>query len=92
MKNYLSIMRLSHWSKNIFVFVGLMFGGKLSGPIDEVFCAVGSAIGGFLCFSLAASAGSGHNLLIAILPRSSAAVSGSKLMVSSPSKGKLQSQ
>ena len=56
MKNYLLIMRPSHWSKNIFVFVGLVFGGKLIGPIDEVLLAVGSAVGGFFCFSLAASA------------------------------------
>jgi len=49
-------MRFFHWSKNIFLFVGLIFGGKLVGPVDEVLLAVGSAAGGFLCFSLAASA------------------------------------
>ncbi len=56
MKDYFLIMRPSHWSKNVFVFVGLVFGGKLIGPIDEVALAVGSAVGGFLCFSLASSA------------------------------------
>ena len=53
---FLQIMRPSHWSKNIFVFVGLVFGGKLAGPLDEVLLAVGSAVGGFFCFSLASSA------------------------------------
>jgi len=56
MKNYLLAMRPSHWSKSIFVFVGLVFGGKLAGPVDEVLLAIGSAVGGFFCFSLASSA------------------------------------
>ncbi len=56
MKRYLSIMRPSHWSKNGFVFAGLIFAGKLLGPADEVLWAVGRAIGGFFCFCLAASA------------------------------------
>lgn len=56
MKSYVSILRLSHWSKNIFVFVGLIFGGGLVGPIGEVLSAIANTIGGFLCFSLAASA------------------------------------
>ena len=56
MKRYFSIMRPSHWSKNGFVFAGLIFAGKLLGPIDEVLLAVGRAIGGFFCFCLAASA------------------------------------
>ncbi len=55
MKNYLLIMRPSHWSKNIFVFVGLIFGGKLAGPMNEVLLAIGSAIGGFFCFCLASA-------------------------------------
>jgi len=55
MKNYLLIMRPSHWSKNIFVFAALIFGKNLLGPADEVLLAIGSAIGGFVCFSLAAS-------------------------------------
>jgi 4-hydroxybenzoate polyprenyltransferase len=56
MKNYLLIMRPSHWSKNIFVFAALIFGKNLLGPVDEVLLAIGSAIGSFICFSLAASA------------------------------------
>jgi 4-hydroxybenzoate polyprenyltransferase len=56
MKSYLLILRPSHWSKNFFVFAGLVFGGKLFGPFDEVFLSVGRAIGAFFCFSLAASA------------------------------------
>lgn len=55
MKNYLLIMRPSHWSKNIFVFVGVIFGGKLAGPMNEVLLAIGSAIGGFFCFCLASA-------------------------------------
>ena len=56
MKDYLLLMRPSHWSKNGFVFAGLIFAGKLLGPADEVLWAVGRAIGGFFCFCLAASA------------------------------------
>jgi 4-hydroxybenzoate polyprenyltransferase len=55
MMRYFSIMRPSHWSKNIFVFVGLIFGGKLTGTVDEVLLSFGSAFGGFLCFCLASS-------------------------------------
>lgn len=53
---FLQIMRPSHWTKNAFVFAALIFGKKLFGPMDEVLLAVGSAVGGFFCFSLAASA------------------------------------
>jgi len=56
MKSYLLILRPSHWSKNFFVFAGLVFGGKLFGPIDEVLWSIGSAVSGFFCFCLAASA------------------------------------
>ena len=56
MKSYLSILRLSHWSKNIFIFVALIFGGGLVGPIRDVLSAVGITLAGFFCFSLAASA------------------------------------
>ncbi len=50
------IMRPAHWTKNAFLFAGLIFGRKLIGPIDEVVLSVASAIGGFVCFSLASSA------------------------------------
>ena len=53
---FLQIMRPSHWTKNAFVFAALIFGKKLFGPANEVFLAVASAVGGFFCFSLAASA------------------------------------
>ncbi len=51
MKDYLLLMRPLHWIKNIFVLAALLFGQKLVEPL-----AVGRAIGGFFCFSLAASA------------------------------------
>lgn len=53
---FLQVMRPSHWTKNIFMFAALVFGKKLLGSVDEVLLAVGSAVGGFVCFSLAASA------------------------------------
>lgn len=56
MRHCFSLIRPSHWSKNIFVFVGLIFGGKLTGTFNEVFVAFGSAVGAFVCFCLAASA------------------------------------
>jgi 4-hydroxybenzoate polyprenyltransferase len=56
MRKYIEIMRPGHWSKNIFLFAGLVFGRKLAGPGGEVIGSVLSALAGFLCFSLAASA------------------------------------
>ena len=53
---FIKILRPSHWTKNAFLFAGLIFGKKLFGPIDEVLLAVGSAFGGFFCFCVAASA------------------------------------
>jgi len=48
---FLQIMRPLHWTKNMFVFAGLVFGHKLNVP-----SALGRAIGGFASFCLAASA------------------------------------
>ncbi|MFC1677713.1 decaprenyl-phosphate phosphoribosyltransferase [Planctomycetota bacterium] len=56
MKNYLAIMRPTHWTKNMFVFAALVFGKKLIGPIDDVLLATASALGGCFCFCLASSA------------------------------------
>jgi 4-hydroxybenzoate polyprenyltransferase len=53
---YISIMRPTHWSKNVFVFAALLFGRKLIGPANEVWLAIGSSIGAFICFCLASSA------------------------------------
>ena len=48
---FLQIMRPLHWTKNMFVFAGLIFGHKLNVP-----SALGRAFGGFASFCLAASA------------------------------------
>jgi len=48
---FLQIMRPLHWTKNVFLFAALIFGQKLDVPP-----AVARAVGGFFCFSLAASA------------------------------------
>ena len=53
---YLQILRPADWTKNMFVFAALVFGKKLFGPTNEVLLAIASVVGGFLCFSLAASA------------------------------------
>jgi 4-hydroxybenzoate polyprenyltransferase len=55
LKAYFSILRPSHWSKNVFVFMGLIFGGKLFGPGQEVLLDIGHAVGGFIFFCIAAS-------------------------------------
>jgi len=47
----LQLMRPKHWTKNVFLFAALVFGQKLTDPV-----AVGRAVGGFICFCLAASA------------------------------------
>jgi len=48
---FLQLMRPQHWTKNVFVFAALVFGRKLAEP-----SAIGRAVGGFVCFCLAASA------------------------------------
>lgn len=48
---FLQLMRPQHWTKNVFLFAALVFGRKLGEPL-----AVGRAVGGFVCFCLAASA------------------------------------
>jgi 4-hydroxybenzoate polyprenyltransferase len=48
---FLKIMRPLHWTKNMVVFAALVFGQRRDVP-----AAVGRVIGGFFCFSLAASA------------------------------------
>ena len=53
---FFEIMRIRHWTKNLFVFAGLIFGKKLGGSVEDVTLAVGMAVGGFFCFCLAASA------------------------------------
>ena len=47
----LQLMRPKHWTKNVFLFAALVFGQKLTDPV-----AIGEAVGGFICFCLAASA------------------------------------
>jgi 4-hydroxybenzoate polyprenyltransferase len=47
----LQIMRPQHWTKNVFVFAALVFGQKITVPLE-----VGRALGGFVCFCFAASA------------------------------------
>ncbi len=56
MNKFLEIMRPAHWSKNMFVFVALIFGRKFIGPASEVSLAVKSAIAAFFCFCMASSA------------------------------------
>jgi len=56
MRKYFSLLRVSHWTKNVFLFVAMIFGGKLVGPLDVVLASVGRVTGGFLCFCLASSA------------------------------------
>lgn len=51
MKSYIKLLRISHWSKNLFLFLPLFFSGKF---IEDPFIALDIAIG-FICFSLTAS-------------------------------------
>jgi 4-hydroxybenzoate polyprenyltransferase len=50
------LLRPVHWVKNVFVFAALVFAREFIGPLDETLVAVGSVVGVFFCFSLAASA------------------------------------
>ena len=50
------IMRPTHWTKNVFVFAGLVFGKKLAGTGPEVAQAVGLALDAFVGFCLISSA------------------------------------
>jgi 4-hydroxybenzoate polyprenyltransferase len=50
------IMRPTHWTKNVFVFAGLVFGKKLAGTGPEVAQAVGQALDAFVGFCLISSA------------------------------------
>jgi 4-hydroxybenzoate polyprenyltransferase len=54
-KEYITIIRPSHWTKNVFVFSALIFGGKLFGPGHEVFISVMTSIAAFFSFCLVSS-------------------------------------
>ncbi len=51
MKSYLKLLRISHWSKNLFLFLPLFFSGQFIEHSDSIL----SLLIGFLCFSLTAS-------------------------------------
>ncbi|MCF7973764.1 MAG: decaprenyl-phosphate phosphoribosyltransferase [Phycisphaerae bacterium] len=50
------IMRPAHWTKNVFVFAGLVFGKKLAGTGPDVAQGVGQALAAFVGFCLISSA------------------------------------
>lgn len=52
----LQIMRPAHWTKNVFVFAGLVFGKKLAGSSTDVLSAVTQALAAFVGFCLVSSA------------------------------------
>ena len=56
MKDFFTLLRPTHWIKNVFVFVAIIFGRKLLGPSQEVILTFASATAGFVCFCLASSA------------------------------------
>ena len=51
MKSYIKLLRISHWSKNLFLFLPLFFSGAF---IETPLIGIDIAIG-FVCFSLTAS-------------------------------------
>src|SRR6202008_4145836 len=51
MKSYTKLLRISHWSKNLFLFLPLFFSGVF---IEHPLAALDIIIG-FICFSLTAS-------------------------------------
>jgi 4-hydroxybenzoate polyprenyltransferase len=51
MKSYLKLLRISHWSKNLFLFLPLFFSGQFIEHSDSIL----SLLIGFLFFSLTAS-------------------------------------
>lgn len=51
MKSYFNLLRIAHWSKNLFLFLPLFFSGKF---IDDPWVVIDIVIG-FFCFSLTAS-------------------------------------
>ncbi len=51
MKSYIKLLRISHWSKNLFLFLPLFFSGQFIEHADSIaYLAIG-----FLCFSITAS-------------------------------------
>lgn len=51
MKSYFKLLRISHWSKNLFLFLPLFFSGQFIEHADFI----ANIVIGFLCFSLTAS-------------------------------------
>lgn len=51
MKSYLKLLRISHWIKNLFLFLPLFFSGQFIEHADSIL----PLLIGFLCFSLTAS-------------------------------------
>jgi len=55
-RDYIEILRPAHWTKNVFVFAGLVFGKKLLAPSQEAAAAASQALLIFVSFCLASSA------------------------------------
>ena len=56
MKQIVDILRPTHWTKNSFVFAGLVFGKKLTGTTSEIIEALMMAFCTFVAFCLMSSA------------------------------------